>query len=303
MSASRPNFAIVGAARSGSTSVAEALRQHPDAFICQPKEPHYYAFAGQDIHFTGPGDDASMNRVVVTRQVDFLALFDGSEDRRARGDGSVSSLYYHDHAITSIRAVNPDMKIVIIVRHPVERAFSSYQYLRVRGLEPLDNFEDALAQEPDRRKANWHHLWHYTAMSRYATAVGHYVDAFGPEQVGIWFYDDLVTKPERCLAEVCRFLGLDPAQGAELSHVNVSGKPRSAGLQRLISWAGQHEPLRRGLKRVVPFGARERIRSANLKPNTLTEAHSSRLALGFREDYRRLEQIIEKPLPEWAGIV
>ncbi len=296
-----PNFAIVGAARSGSTAVAEALRGHPDAFVCQPKEPHYYAFAGQSMRFAGPGDDATINRVALTKRDEFLALFAGSADHVARGDGSVSSLYYPDHAIDTIRDINPAMRIIIILRHPVERAYSSYQYLRVRGFEPQPSFLDAVAEEDSRRQANWHHLWHYTSMSYYAEPVGRFIDAFGREQVGVWFYDDLVSDPSTCINGIFEFLKLDPRLApAAVPRVNASGTPRRKSLQKLIGWASRHESLRRGLKAVVPFGVREGIRSANLQPSTPSPEELRVLAPLFREDLAKLEVTLERSLPGWT---
>ncbi len=296
-----PNFAIVGAARSGSTAVAEALRGHPEAFVCQPKEPHYYAFAGQPMRFAGPGDDATINRVAQTNRGEFLALFAGSADYVARGDGSVSSLYYHDQAIKSIQDINPAMRIIIILRHPVERAFSSYQYLRLRGFEPQESFLDAVAEEGDRRQANWHHLWHYTSMSYYAEPVERFIDAFGREQVGVWFYDDLVSDPSNCINSIYEFLKLDPQLAPDpVPRVNASGTPRRKGLQKLIGWASRHETLRKGMKAVVPFGLREAIRSANLQATAASPEDLRALAPLFREDLAKLEATLERSVPDWT---
>lgn len=298
-----PTFAIAGAARAGSTALAEALRQHPDAFVCQPKEPHYYAMADTRVSFAGPGDEATINRVAVTDQNAFLDLFAGTGNKIARGDGSVSSLYYHERSVPVMRKVNADMQVVIILRHPVERAYSSYQYLRVRGLEPCDDFLTAVREEPVRKRDNWHHLWHYTSMSHYADSVAAFRDNFGHERVQILLYDELRDDAAQSVRALYDFLGLDPARApVELSRVNASGKPRVAGLQRMIGWAGRHEALRAGLKRAVPFGVRERIRSANLQPRTAGANEFAELAPHFHDDLRRLEEILGKSLAGWLAM-
>lgn len=297
-----PTFAIAGAARAGSTALAEAVRQHPDAFVCQPKEPHYYALADEPVSFAGPGDEATINRVAVTDRGAFLELFAGTEGKTARGDGSVSTLYYYERSIPRIRSVNSDMRIVIILRHPVERAYSSYQYLRVRGLEPLADFLTAVSEEDNRKRDNWHHLWHYTSMSYYAASVSAFLDEFGPESVHVMLYDELKEDAAGSVRALHHFLGLDPAEApADLSRVNASGEPRLAGLQRVIGWAGRHEALRGGLKRAVPFAVREKIRSANLQPRTATAHEFAELAPVFHDDLHNLEDILGRSLPCWLS--
>jgi Sulfotransferase domain len=279
------------------------LRAHPDAFVCQPKEPHYFAFAGQSMAFCGPGDEATINRAARTKRDDFLALFPehGSTPYTALGDGSVSSLYYHEHAIPAIREINPAMRIVMVLRDPVDRAYSSYQYLRVRGFEPVDDFMRAVALEDDRREAGWHHLWHYTGMSYYAESVGHYLSNFDREQIGVWFYDDLTARPEACVHEIYAFLGLDPSRvEASLPRVNVSGQPRRRSAQTLIAWAGRHEAVRAGLKRLVPFRVRERVRAANLRPTAVSPQDRAELIRQFAPDVDKLSDILDKRVPGWT---
>jgi sulfotransferase family protein len=295
-----PTFAIAGAARAGSTALAEAVRQHPDGFVCQPKEPHYYALAHEPLTFAGPGDDATINRVAITGRKEFLDLFAGTQGRVARGDGSVSTLYYYERSIPEIRKINPDMRIVIVLRNPVERAYSSFQYLRVRGFEPLDDFLTAVGQETKRRRANWHHLWHYTSMSYYAKSVAAFLSEFGSERVHVLLYDELKEDPAGSVGALHQFLGLKPEPGAaDLARVNASGDPRLASLQRAIAWASRHEALRAGLKHFLPFAVREKIRSANLQPQTATPREFAELGPIFRDDIRELQDILGRSLLGW----
>ena len=105
-------------------------------FVTQPKEPHYFALHGTTPAFTAPGDDATINRVAVTDRHAYLALFPPEHDFIAYGDGSVSTLYYHERAIPEILATCPDVRVVVMLREPVARAYSAFQYLAARGFEP-----------------------------------------------------------------------------------------------------------------------------------------------------------------------
>jgi len=89
-------FVVVGAARAGSTAVTEALRAHPHIFVTRPKEPHYFALSGRPVNFSGPGDDTTINRVAVTDVEQYRAHYPPGGGYRALGEGSVSTLYYHE---------------------------------------------------------------------------------------------------------------------------------------------------------------------------------------------------------------
>lgn len=299
-----PTFVVAGAARSGTTALVEGLRAHPDVFITHPKEPHYFAFAGQEVSFTGPGDHDTVNKAAVTDRAAYLAMFAGQEPYAARGDGSVSTLYYHDHAVDAINALNPDMRVLIVLRNPVERAYSSFQYLRSRGLEPLDDFHEALDDEARRIDAGWHHLWHYRAMGMYADAVKHFFDAFGRDQVKVWFYDDFAEDGAGVLGEACTFIGVDPNRlvGQAVPQINASGEPRSKRLQSMMGRVSRNGVARTTVKSVVPFVVRERIRQANLSASSVPDPVNRRLEGAYHEDLRELADVLGRALPAgWSS--
>lgn len=298
----RPNFLVAGAARSGTTALIEGLRLHPDVFVTRPKEPHYFALHDQAIDFRGPGDEDWVNKVVVNDRDRYLSLYDSDRDYRARGEGSVSTLYYAERSVPEILRMNPDMRVVILLREPVERAFSSYTYLRLRGMEPEEDFRVALADEERRRAANWHHLWHYTAMSRYADDFKILVDGLGRDQVGVWFYDDLQADYQRVLAQVAAFLDLPAfAEPPSLPKVNASGTARLDVAQRAIRWATRNQAVRASVKRVVPFRSRERIRSSLIKTDVIAPEAAAELEPLFADDLRKLTTLVGGPHPSWLA--
>lgn len=302
----RPTFLVAGAGRSGTTGLVEGLRTHPAVFITHPKEPHYFALHGTRASFQAPGDEATINRVAVTDRRSYLDLFP-SDGFVALGDGSVSTLYYFESSIPEILAVNDAMRIVILLREPVDRAFSSHQYMRARGLEPEENFSAALADEERRRSENWHHLWHYSEMSRYSRAVEAFLTRLGTDQVGVWFYDELQADYELTVSQVLRFIGAPPSpgEGTGVPRVNVSGTPRSGVAHQAIWAATRHEPVRRTVKRLTSYRMRERFRRLALLPSRLDDAGRAQLAPRFDDDLRRLAQILRpvhhRPFPDWLA--
>jgi len=298
-----PTFLVAGAGRSGTTGLVEGLRTHPLVFLTQPKEPHYFALHGRTVDFHGPGDDATINRVAITDRDSYLDLYPAEHDHIALGDGSVSTLYYADRAVPEILDVNSGMRVVVILRDPVERAYSSFLYMRARGFEPCEDVVDALEDEPRRRAEDWHHLWHYQAMSRYADSVAALQQGLGHEQVGVWFYDDLVADYQGTVSSVLRFLGVpyDPAEGQGVPRVNVSGTPRLPVVQRTIWWATRNELLRRAIKRATSFRFRERIRRSTLRRSEVPVGARQFLQDAFVDDLAALSLLVAGDKPPWLG--
>lgn len=296
-----PNFLVAGAARSGTTGLVEGLRTHPRVFVTSPKEPHYFALHGQVVDFRGPGDAATINQVAVTDRTRYLDLYPRQHDFLALGDGSVSTLYYADHAVPEILSINREMRVVVMVREPVDRAYSSYLYLRARGFEPCEDFLAAVADEPRRQRDNWHHLWHYTAMSHYARDVRTLQLALGTDRVGVFFYDDMVADYEGTVRAVLRFLGLPPhaEEALGVPRVNVSGVPRVPAVQRVIWWTTRNEVLRRSVKRMTSFHFRERIRRNTLRSSTVPAAARVELEPRFADDLSELAALVPGEQPQW----
>lgn len=296
-----PTFLIAGAARAGTTSLVEGLRTHPQVFITQPKEPHYFALHGRPADFNGPGDAETINRVAVTDRDSYLSLFPSTQEFHALGDGSVSTLYYADRAAPEIVRMNPEMKIVVLLREPVDRAYSSFQYLKARGFETSGDFLAGVAHEPRRKAENWHHLWHYLSMSLYSTDLRRLQDAVGPDRVRVCFYDDLEADFPRTVRGVQDFLGLaeQADQDLDLPRVNVSGTPKRQSVQRVIQAATRNAVLRRAVKSVTSYRFREQIRRSGLRPSAVSAEVRAALESRFVEDLAELVTLVEGPLPSW----
>jgi hypothetical protein len=298
-----PTFLVAGGARCGTTGLVEGLREHPDVAVIEPKEPHYFALHRLGAAFTAPGDEHTINRVAVTDRERYLALFptarpDGSP-YTALGEGSVSTLYYPDESIPEILRLNPAMRVVVLLRDPVERAHSAYGYMRARGLEPEEDFLAAVAREEERKAAGWHHIWHYTGMSRYADDLTAFHDAFPADQLGVWFYDDLNRDYATTVAEVLTFIGVPTtaAEVGEVPRVNVSGQPRSRVFHEVIKRATAQPALRTAVKRATSYRFREAVRRRALRTDDLPAGAREQLGPVFADDLARLADLLPRMLP------
>ncbi|MGB5951810.1 MAG: sulfotransferase [Ornithinimicrobium sp.] len=300
-----PTFLVIGAARSGTTALVEDLRNHPRVFVTQPKEPHYFALHDRPPGFTGPGDASTINRVATPSLAAYRALYPNrGAGYDALGEGSVSTLYYHQHAIPEIRRLVPRAKLIIILREPVDRAKSAYDYLTSKGHETAPSLLDAVALETERIERGYHHLWHYTAMSRYAQSVGAFLATFGPEQVGIWFHDELVNDYDGTMSSVREFIGVreseETASGSRTPRVNASGTPRSPTLTRAVRSAAGNRVSRHTIRAVTTFSFRERVRRMMVTSSALDTDTRELLAPRFAEDLMELRELLrDRWAPHW----
>ncbi|WP_448621624.1 sulfotransferase family protein [Geodermatophilus sp. URMC 65] len=294
-----PQFLVIGAARSGTTALYQYLAEHPGLFLTDPKEPHYFALTGTTPAFTGPGDRQTINRLAVTDRAAYQDLYRRARPDQLRGEASVSTLY-HPGAIPRVRAEAPDARLVCVLRDPVDRAFSAYGFMRTRGWEPCETFEEALADEPRRIDAGWHHIWHYTAMGRYGEQVRRVLDVFPREQLLVLRYEDLVADPDALLRRVYGFLGVPAIRHAVRPDPHRSGEPRSRFLGRVVS---THHPLKKLLSPVLPAGLRRRLRRQivhrNIVRTTYRDETRRALVEAFRADIDLLENLTGLDVVAW----
>jgi hypothetical protein len=297
-----PTFLILGTAKAGTTSLYQHLRHHPQAFMPRIKEPNFFAFAGEEVRFTGPGDEG-INERSVTRLDDYRTLFAGAEGARARGEASTLYLY-HPRAAERIALLAPRARLIAVLRDPADRAYSAWLHLRRGGREPLASFAAALDAEPARIAAGWQHLWHYAAMGFYALQLRRYLARFRREQILVLRFERFAREPRRVLSQVAGFLGLDDAftTPPEARHAR-SGIPRSRTVHRLLLRAGPLRALARGLLS-APRAARlhERLEDWLLVRPPLDPDLRARLAERFRDDVLETQDLIGEDLSGWLSV-
>jgi len=198
-----PDFFIVGAAKSGTTSAHYYLDQHPDACMPTQKEPRYFSFVDAPPNFAGPSNlDNS-----VTRLEDYLALFQCPGTATRRGDASPSYLYLYEDTIHNMeRVYGADalsrVRIVIFLRQPADRAWSQYWTFQRIFQETLP-FEKAIKPETieQRLQQNWNVFYDYLGFGNYAAQVRAYLERFGRDNVRVYLYRSHLRFCLRSLAQ------------------------------------------------------------------------------------------------------
>lgn len=296
--AKTPTFLIIGAARAGTTALYDLVRQHPQVFMSAIKEPNYFAFEGEALDWRGPGNEFVNNS--VHSWDDYTALFADAPEGSARGEATPLYLWAPD-AAKRIKARLPDVKMIAVLRNPIEQAFSHYLYARAQMIEPLDDFEAALKAEPQRLSDHWQPLFQYSTFPRYAEQLARFYAEFPKEQLKIFLYEDYRTDPKAMLAQIYSFIGVDPAFVPDVSHeTNMGGQPRHAWLQNLVM---RPNPVASLAALVVPVGARRMIRDMvsrrNLARDQLSPAAKAWLMNALKDDISQLQDMIGRDLSHW----
>lgn len=299
-----PNFLIVGAAKSGTSSLHFYLRQHPEIYMTPDKQTYFFAYEGEEPELPGPGDELEVRSHLITHLKDYQAQFAGVTTEKAIGEAC--SVYLCDRkAAASIKRHIPDAKLIIILRDPAERAFSSFMHLRREAYEQVSDFHDALQLEDERIRNNWRHLWHYRARGYYHQQIQHYLTLFDRSQIRIYLFEDLKNEPQALMKDIFGFLGVDDCFVPDTSgRYNASGIPRSRTLLRLIM---RPNTLKTMAKPLIP----ERIRHAvktfvttsplSLRKQPLPAEARRDLVAGYREDILKLQDLLGRDLSAWLN--
>lgn len=294
-----PNFFVIGAGKSGTTSLYHYLKQHPQIFMSPVKEPKYFALAGQSLDFRGPGDQRIVPQTTNTRE-SYLDLFKGASDEPILGEASTIYLNTGDTARRMAEQV-PGAKLVAILRHPADRAYSAYMHLRRDGYETLPSFSEALEAEPHRAREGYYYHWHLRSRGYYGRQLKTYYDRFPASQIRVYLYEDFSGSPRRVLTDIFRFLGVDDSFMPDISaRHNQSGIPRSQSVQNFLT---RSHPLKEWLKSIVPEGVGHRAISL-LQPRVIERPGLSpelraRLTEEYREDILQLQDLIQRDLSAW----
>jgi hypothetical protein len=297
-----PNFLIVGAQKSGTTSMYHYLKSHPQIFLCQEKEPKYFSGQGLILPQNGPGDKR-FNYVSDWNK--YLDLFQNSDLKLARGEASIDTMYYHSMTIPLIKSRLGEPKILIFLRNPVDRAYSAYTHLLREGDEVL-SFEEALASEESRIAQNWRIIWHLKRVGLYADQVIAFQKNF--RHVGIWLFEDVVENTQQTIKEVYEFLGVDP-EFKDPNHgkvYNQSGVPKSSLVNRIFAIRNPVQDFisRTGMRIMTEEGwikFRDNLRNRNLDRSKMKPETRQSLINYFQEDINKLAKLINRDLSIWLN--
>jgi len=289
-----PDFLFVGTAKAGTTSIYNYLVQHPDIVI--PKKETFYfirdAYPEKLLPYPKQRKEQDLFRDISELE----KLYSGIDKGKLVGEVGTGYLYFHEKAIPEIlKLTGSSTKILIILRNPIERTFSSFMHFKKYSFE-LENLKREIKKENERKTKGFDFMWQFSGLSYYAESVLAYKKAF--KEVKVLFYEDLKKDPNKFMDEIISFLGVSKEFEFDTSKsFNPSGKPKNERLQKMIT--GDYFLKRKlrpiyhailGKKRVQEI--RDNIRDKNLSRISMNSEDKAFLSQLFREDINELQEIL-----------
>jgi len=297
----RPNFFIVGAPKSGTSSMHAYLLEHPAVFMPpRPLEPNFF--------------DPDLDHRWGVHDLDgYLAMFDAAEPHhRAIGEKSVWYLL-SDVAARDIHAFDPDARIIAMLRNPVDLMYSLHGQQLEEANETISDFEQALSVEEERRGgARIPAAAHFPRGLLYREAVAftdqlrRFYDVFPSDQIHVVAFDDFKQDTARVYHETLAFLELEPIDLPSYDRHRINRRVRSHRFNRFLRKIPRSlaEPIK-----ASPIGgpllrAKRNLQQANTevgKRSPLDPDVRQRLLAGFEEEIVELERFLGRDLSSWRA--
>jgi hypothetical protein len=301
-----PDFLVIGAPKAGTTALHAALAQHPEVFVTTPKEPKYWLCDGAPPPaWRGPGD-AHSQQEWIWRADEYAALFAPAAPGQVRGESTPFYLWSRG-AHRRIAEALPDVRLIAVVRDPIDRAYSNWMHLWSDGLEPVADFDTAFALQDQRVRAGWAPFWRYRDLGRYGEQLAHLYQHVDPGRVLVLRYRDIVDDPPAAVDRACRFLGITPGMVATIPRDNARAfvepgwRPRVLGpAVRAGAWAGQF--VRPQVWRRVSRPLVRRLAGPHAGPRPhLGEEQRARLLPAFADDIALLSELTGEDFSDWLS--
>lgn len=286
---------VGGAHKAGTTALYQALAQHPElAGHAQPELTFFVDDEQYRLGFASRAWRRYLPRALGPRR--FVAKH--------------VKLFYRRAALERLRAAAPEARLVLLLRHPVERAYSAFWHARAHGREELSSFEAALAAEDARVGAGrepWHDIC-YVRNGLYAEPLSDAFDVFGRERVHVHLTEDVPARALELVRALYELLGVDSGFRPDLERgANRARAPRSPGLARLMgSVFDSRAPAKRALRACVPDRValllRQELARWNSRPLAvppMDDETRAALAARFRASNERVQALLGRDLSHW----
>jgi hypothetical protein len=292
----KPDFFIVGAPKSGTTSMLRHLDAHPGISMPQSGEPLYFA------------SDLDWPMLKISDLDHYLQIFSMVSNAKRVGEKSVWYLY-STMAAREIKSFNPDSQIIIMLRNPIDMIYSYHGQMLRQLDEDIANFENALDAEEDRKRgkripetSRMPEALYYTQIVKYSVQVERFLSEFGPERVHIVILDDFEKNPAETYRGILNFLDVNCDFQPDFKKHNLAIKLRSRFLERLLL---QEDPpaYARMLPSSIWPALHWRLKKFNrieVSPPRMRAQTRAQLKSVLASDIERLGDILGRDLAFWS---
>ena len=283
------DFFIVGAPKAGTTSLYHYLNEHSEIEMSSQKEPDFFSdqsLQKQKLYY-------DKNRIDTLEK--YNSLFE-REDVILRGDSSVSYLFYEDvpHKIITY---NPDAKIIIMLRNPIDRAFSHYLMDYSLGLIS-ESFETIIQKQSKHKNANLFYQ-QYIQLSEYTKQIKRYLEVFSKDNIHFIDYEDFKNDTSDVVNSVFLFLGVnDDFQPYLKKKYNTYTAPKNSLIRYVYSFVAFRKMVANILSKNLTKTIRNLLFRSDKKPQ-LPELTRNFLKKHFESDVRELSELLNKDFTKW----
>jgi hypothetical protein len=308
---SKANFFLVGAAKSGTTSVYDFLNHHSETFMSPIKEPNYFStdiridkfsdvyrkttFLDTDKYFSNSNLEPLQLTFVRDRK-HYDRLYEKVTNEPLIGECSTSYLY-SENAAQNIFNYNPTAKIVIVLRNPIQRAYSHYLMALKYGFTDQD-FLTAIEQDQAKDDKGWGSSELFIDLGLYSAQIKRYFDLFGEKQVHVMFMEDLQSNPKEFYGSLCEFLKIDMLSPfyKDLKS-NSALVPKYPTLNKFLVKFG----LKQFVKQISPliFIKFLKVLVFNSEVPKLTTAEKKSILKYYQNEIEKLELLLNRDLKHW----
>jgi len=297
-----PNFLIIGVPKAGTTSIYHYLKSHPEIYMPETTELRYFNSEEMLSNLSGPGAKSALTKI-CKNQEEYLSWFDTSADEMAVGECTTNYLY-SKKAIKKIKKeLGANVKLIVILRNPVQRAYSHFIYNKNRNLENL-TFEEAILAEVERKEKGWDNGWAYTDLSRYSE----HIKFLYSENINfkIYLFEDFQERPKEVISDILKYLEVDDKFTPE----NIDVIYNKGGLSRFklaVQWLRKPNKFRTYIKSLLPIKSielmrkkREQFISWQAKKPEMDKKTFKYLKKFFEEDVYSLKSIYPVDISKWG---
>ena len=291
-----PDFLIVGAAKSGTTSLWQYLGQHPQIYMTQDiqsKELGYYCY-----HYG------------VKEKTKYLEFFKDANSSQLIGESCHAYLSSPESAELIFQDI-PETKIIIILRNPIDRAYSLYNWMSANGYENAKNFETALNMEESRifipnfiqrNPQGFYMNYYYFRSGLYYEQVERYLKLFGKERCKIFIFEELNLDWKKGMNEIFSFLGVDNTFQPEIKIHNESIRVRNAAIQFYLRFKFRKKLKKIGFSDTTSTKIIKKLMRMNTrstKPSKMNPETRSKLLEKYRPDIQKTSDLLSINLSRW----
>ena len=295
-----PNFLLMGAAKCGTTSLTALLKGHPDVFMVDPPDLGHFA---PDLWFHHTSVGARSQTLEG-----YQSFFKNRGGAQASGERTVWYLYSQE-AARRIYEFNPNMKLIVQLRQPVDYMVSLYVQASLSGYETVTSFEEAISMSVEQRARRSEVPFqfaggmNYRESARFGEQLRRLYDVFPKENVLVILLEDIVKDREATTRRILEFLGVRQEINVPIGSKTTRRKQKYPGVLRIL---GSQNPIKRALAGIIPYELRKQLYQRVVNVSTedditekLSPALRRELTSHYLDDIDLLASLIDRDLSHW----